>query len=68
MDEDTKTKINRIVIELSKEEGQVLPMKQLLRRAASEGISEEDVKAELIALTEDGLVTQLDETAITVNR
>ena len=68
MDEDTKTKINKICIDLSREEGEVLPIAQIIKYAHDEGISEEDVRAELDVLIGEGLMNKLDDSAVSLNR
>jgi hypothetical protein len=67
MEEDTKTAINRIVIELSKEGGEVLLLTQIVKRAAEENIAEKDVQAELKTLAGEGIITQLDDESIKLN-
>ncbi|MBU0461010.1 MAG: hypothetical protein KJ574_00330 [Nanoarchaeota archaeon] len=67
MEEDIKTTINRIIMELAEGEGEVLPIKQIVNLAKEEGIKEEEVLAEIKALINEGVLTHLDETSVQVD-
>ncbi|MFQ5474737.1 MAG: hypothetical protein ACE5DM_02775 [Candidatus Nanoarchaeia archaeon] len=67
MKQDIKTAINKIVMDLSDEEGDSLPIAQIVKRAASQSISEADVMAELKVLVEEGILSQNDAEAVRLN-
>ena len=58
------TKVKRIIIELSREEGEVVPIVQLIRHAKSRGHDEKDVRAALQELIKQGIVVRLDKDSV----
>lgn len=60
-------KVNRLIIRISKREGQVVPISEVIRLAENEeGISEKDVRKTIKELTERGMIVKLDEDTVQV--
>lgn len=60
-------KVNRLIIRISKREGQVVPISEVIRLADNEeGISEKDVRKTIKELTERGMIVKLDEDTVQV--
>ncbi|MBI4149195.1 hypothetical protein HY491_01990 [Candidatus Woesearchaeota archaeon] len=57
-------KVKQIIIELSQEEGEVVPIAQLIRYAKSRGNDEKEVRAALKELIRQGIAVQLDKDSV----
>jgi hypothetical protein len=64
MNEEIRTAINKIIVQLTKEQGEVVPIREIVKSASEEGISEEDVHKEIDILVDEGMLVRLDETSV----
>ena len=60
-------KISALIIRISKREGEVIPISEVVRLADSEeGISKEDVMKTIDELSERGIIVKLDESSVQI--
>ena len=59
--------VGQIVLRLSRDEGAVIPIDQIVSEATEEGITEAEVKVALDQLAEEGEISKLDDSSIQVN-
>jgi len=57
-------KVKQIIIKLSKEEGEVIPIAQILRIAVDRGNAEKDVKEAIKELIDQGMIVKLDKDSV----
>lgn len=60
-------KVNKLIIRISKREGEVVPISEIIRLAENEeGISEKDVRKAIDKLAETGMIVKLDKTSVQI--
>ncbi|MFC1691811.1 hypothetical protein ACFL0W_06555 [Nanoarchaeota archaeon] len=67
MKQEYKEEVIKIIVELSKQEGSVIPLAQIERLAKDKGLSEEDINNALTELAGDGELSRIDEESVEFN-